>query len=127
MNSEYELKLTEKICELFRMKIKYLGQVVGGSRVRLDPSRAMALRNTPLPNSKMLQILLGLVNCYQVCISNMQKVNAPLKKIFLKNTKWVCPFSYFFFFLLKLLVVLVWCSTSLFFICRWSAKANSDK
>ena len=70
-------------------KIKYLGHIIDKDRRRLDPERATAIKDMPVPgNVTTLQSFLGLANYYQSFIKNLHDLRAPLNELLKKNKKW---------------------------------------
>ena len=66
-----------------------MGHIIDKDGRRPDPERSAAIKNMPAPhNVATLQSFLGLANYYQVFISGMHELRAPLNNLLKKGTKW---------------------------------------
>ena len=76
---EYSSKLKESKCNFFMEKVKYLGHIDDKDGRRPNPEWANTIKDMPAPeNISFLQSFLRLANYYQVFISNMHNLRAPL-------------------------------------------------
>ena len=68
-----------KKCEFLKTEIHYLGFILSGEGVRVDPAKTEAIRQrAPPSNVKELRSLLGATNFYRSFIPNFSEVAAPL-------------------------------------------------
>ena len=68
-----------KKCEFLKTEIHYLGFILSGAGVRVDPAKTEAIRNrAPPSNVKELRSLLGATNFYRAFIRNFSEIAAPL-------------------------------------------------
>ena len=83
---EFGFTLKETKCEFFLEEIRYLGHIIDKDGRRPDPERSAAIKNMPAPhNVATLQSFLGLANYYQVFISGMHELRAPLNNLLKKG------------------------------------------
>ena len=74
--------------EFFQSKIKYLGQVIDKKGKTPDSSRADEKKYMPAPtNVAALQLFRELANNYNIYISNMHILRAPLNHLRKKRRK----------------------------------------
>lgn len=60
-------------------KLNYLGFIIGGGTLRMDPGRVEAIRNIPNPrNIKELRSFLGTAGWYRRFIRNFAEISVPL-------------------------------------------------
>ena len=76
---EHKLFEQTKKCETFKSELKYLGHVVYGSRVKLDPAKVETISQWPTPSSvhEMRQFL-GLANYFRKFIRGYAATASPL-------------------------------------------------
>jgi transposase InsO family protein len=66
-------------CEFGKARVKFLGHVVGGGTVSVDPTKVAALRDWPLPrNMTELRGFLGLANYFRRFVRDYSRIAAPL-------------------------------------------------
>ena len=83
---DYRFKLRDQMW-FFMEKIKYLGYIVGKDGKSSHPERAVAIKDILAPdNIASLQSFQGLINYYQIFISNMHDFLALLNEL-LKSDK----------------------------------------
>lgn len=60
------LRINPKKCFLFGRKVKYLGHVVSGQGVAIDPEKISAVKDWPIPqNKKQVRSFLGFCSYYR--------------------------------------------------------------
>lgn len=76
---EHDLSLNLKKCKFHQSELKFLGVIVGGGQVRMDPSKVAAVTEWPTPTKrKELQSFLGFCNFYRRFIRDFSHVARPL-------------------------------------------------
>ena len=71
-------------------EIEFLGHVISGSEIKMDPKKIEAVRNWPTPTSvKELQSFLGLCNYYRRFIKNFSLIASPLYQLTKKDKKFI--------------------------------------
>jgi hypothetical protein len=84
-----DLYLRPEKCEFEKESIEYLGLIVGGGEVKMDPVKVAAVRDWPAPtNLKELRAFLGFANFYRRFIKNFAKIARPLNDLTRKNTSF---------------------------------------
>eukprot|EP00917_Polyrhabdina_sp_WS-2016_P009334 GHVP01020765.1.p3 GENE.GHVP01020765.1~~GHVP01020765.1.p3 ORF type:complete len:106 (+),score=3.62 GHVP01020765.1:322-639(+) len=77
-----KLHLNFKKCEFFRTKTKYLGHIITGTTIEVDPARLETLRCIAKPLTLTeLRVLLGMVNFCKEFIPDLTKILTPLKDL----------------------------------------------
>ena len=85
------LKLISRKCHLFQKSVRYLGHVVSGSGIAVDPEKAMAVGIWPEPRNKTeVRSFLGLSTYYRRFIPHFADVARTLEQLTEKN----CEFSW---------------------------------
>ena len=73
------------------LKTKYLGFIVGGDGIEVDPEKISVLENWQVPNTvRGIQSFLGFCNFYRRFIRNHGRIARPLVRLTRKNT----PFKF---------------------------------
>jgi hypothetical protein len=76
-------------CQFGKSEIKYLGYIVSGTGVRMDPSKVSAVTEWPTPKTvKELQSFLGFTNFYRRLIPEYAKLTQPLTNLLKKEAKF---------------------------------------
>ena len=84
-----DLYLRPEKCEFEKSTIEYLGLIVGGGEVRMDPVKVAAVRDWPTPrNLKEVRAFLGFANFYRRFIKNFAKIARPLNDLTKKNVNF---------------------------------------
>ena len=83
---DYNLKLKPRKCHLFQKEVKFLGRIVTGESVSVDPSAQEAIEKWPVPKStKDVESFLGFVNYNREHIPHLADLAAPLYGLTGKN------------------------------------------
>ena len=76
------LKLKLSKCDFFKTKITYLGHVVSGDGIEIDPRKTEAVKNWPKPQTVTnVRAFLGFTNQYRKCIPNYAHIASPLNEL----------------------------------------------
>lgn len=66
-------------CEFHKERIEYLGHIIEGGQIMMDPVKLAGIRDWPTPkNKKEVQSFLGFANYYRRFINNFSKIAKPL-------------------------------------------------
>ena len=87
--SRHGLKLKLSKCTFAQTRVEYLGHVVDGQGVRVDPGKVAAVRAMPFPTKVVeLQSFLGMVGYYRRFIKGYSKIAHPLVALLQKGVMW---------------------------------------
>lgn len=87
--AEAGLTLNEK-CEFSQDSITFLGHVIDGNGIHIDPSKVEAVSNFPPPtNIPELQRFMGMLNQQAKFVPNLAEVTTPLRSLLCKDTAWI--------------------------------------
>jgi hypothetical protein len=75
----HNLKLKPKKCALFRTETKFLGKIVTGDTVSVDPETFETIKGWPIPQcTREVESFLGFVNYIREHLPKLAEVAAPL-------------------------------------------------
>ena len=81
------LKLKPSKCHFLKTRVKFLGHIISGNGVEVDPSKTDALTTWPIPkNVKQLQRFLGFTGFYRRFVKDYSKLAAPLHQLLKGDT-----------------------------------------
>jgi len=84
------LKLNRVKCEFAKKEIEFLGYLISGDGVRIDPSKIEAISKLPDPtNVAELRRFIGMVNFLGRHIPKMSEIMHPLNQLLEKDTAWM--------------------------------------
>ncbi|TMS39741.1 hypothetical protein L596_006222 [Steinernema carpocapsae] len=73
------MRLKPSKCKFCQLEVRYLGVLVSGGQVRVDPASTAAVRNATQPKTiTQLQSFLGLANYFRKFLRDYAQVTAPL-------------------------------------------------
>lgn len=76
---EYNQKLKPKKCVLIRTKAKFLGKIVSGDSVEIDPENISAVKDWPEPTcTREVESFLGFINYHREHIPQLAEMASPL-------------------------------------------------
>ena len=76
---EARLKLSPEKCTLFQKEVKYLGHIVSGAGISMDPDKITAILTWPVPTTaKEVRSFLGLCSYYRRFIPGFADIAQPL-------------------------------------------------
>jgi hypothetical protein len=87
---EHKLYAKESKCEFFATKMSFLGHVVDGDGIHMDPDKVKAIVDWPAPkNVGELRSFLGLAGYYRKFVQHFSKLALPLSALLQKDTSYV--------------------------------------
>jgi hypothetical protein len=87
-----EQKLYGKLskCSFYQSKIHYLGHLIFGEGIIVDPTKVEAIMDWPtLTNSMEVHSFMGLAGYYRLFVKGFSKIENPITELKKKNTKFV--------------------------------------
>lgn len=76
-------------CEFLSTRLEYLGHIIDGDGIRVDPAKVQAIREWPQPATvKELQSFLGIANCYRKFIAGFARIATPLTNLLQQQVPW---------------------------------------
>jgi len=88
---EANLRMNGKKCSFVKTEVKYIGHILSKDGIRIDPSKADAIKSWPRPKThKHVKSLLGMANYHKRFINRYSQRAAPLRNLLSKNV----PFTW---------------------------------
>jgi hypothetical protein len=85
----HNLFLKPEKCQFHKKEVEYLGVIIGGGKVMMNPIKVEGITKWPVPNTvKEVQSFLGFCNFYQLFILNFSGIAWPLNDLTKKNQQW---------------------------------------
>lgn len=76
-------------CEFMATRLEYLGHVIDGNGIQVDPSKIQVIRDWPQPTCvKELQSFLGIANYYRKFIAGLAGIVTPLTDLLRQPVSW---------------------------------------
>eukprot|EP00833_Pecoramyces_ruminatium_P005437 jgi/Orpsp1_1/1179469/evm.model.c7180000069456.1 len=76
-------------CEFDKNEVEFLGYVLSGKGVSIDPKKIKSIKEWPIPTCvKDVQIFIGLCNYYRRFVMNFAQIARPLHNLTKKNNKF---------------------------------------
>ena len=86
---EHHLFVKREKCAFAQAEISFLGHIIGGGRIKMDPKKIQAIGSWQAPrNVSELRSFLGLANYYRRFIKGYSEVASPLTDLLKKDKKW---------------------------------------
>ena len=80
--SKQGLKLNEEKCKIRQMEVPYVGHLLTGEGLKIDPRKVQAIQEMPEPQSKDdVKRLLGFVQFLSRYLPSLSTVDAPLREL----------------------------------------------
>jgi hypothetical protein len=76
-------------CEFEQKELKYLGHIVSGEGVKVNPAKTKVIEDWPQPTSvKQVRAFLGLANYFRKFVQGFSKLTGPLVRLTRKDVRW---------------------------------------
>jgi hypothetical protein len=86
---DHDLFLKPEKCQFHKKEVEYLGVIIGGGKVKMDPIKVKGITEWPIPNTvKEICSFLGFCNFYWPFILNFSSIAQPLNDLTKKNQQW---------------------------------------
>jgi Reverse transcriptase (RNA-dependent DNA polymerase) len=86
---DHNLYLKPKKCSFSQQEVEYLGVIIGGGKVRMDPVKVKGITNWPTPTTVWdVCSFLEFCNFYRAFIPHFSDVARPLNDLTCKNHQW---------------------------------------
>ena len=83
------LKLNKEKCKFRQDRVEFLGHVLSGNGIEMDPQKVCAVKNMKAPeNVEELRRLLGMINFLTKFLPHAQEVLSPLNELLRKDAAW---------------------------------------
>ena len=87
--AQHDLFLKPEKCKFHQNEVEYLGVIIGGGKVKMDPIKVKGIMNWPTPTSvKDVRSFLGFCNFYRAFIPSFSHLARPLNDLTKKNQQW---------------------------------------
>ena len=92
---EYGIKLNKNKCRFLLEQVEYIGHVISGKGVHVDPHKVSAINEMPKPQDKAgVQRLLGTLNFLNRFIPNLSTITHPMRQLLVKNVPFVWTYEH---------------------------------
>ena len=86
---EHQLYAKFSKCEFWLKEVGFLGHVISGEGIAVDPTKVVTVTNWEAPTSVgEIRSFLGLAGYYQRFIENFSKIAKPMTELLKKDTKF---------------------------------------
>ena len=86
---ENDLSIRLKKCAFEKTELKFLGHIVGGETIKVDPAKTEVVKNWPVPQHiRHLRSFLGLANYFRRFLLGYSSLASPLTHLLKKNVVW---------------------------------------
>ena len=90
MMKDHQLYAKFSKCEFWLDKLVFLGHVISGEGIFVDPKKVKAIKNWEAPkNVTEVRSFLGLARCYRRFVEGFSIIDSPLTKLLWKNVKFI--------------------------------------
>src|SRR5712672_3000716 len=87
--AENDLYLKPEKCKFYQQEVEYLGVVIGGGKVKMDPAKVEGIATWPTPTTvKDVRSFLGFCNFYRAFIPSFSHTARPLNDLTKKDKQW---------------------------------------
>jgi RNase H-like domain found in reverse transcriptase/Reverse transcriptase (RNA-dependent DNA polymerase) len=87
--AEHDLYLKPEKCKFYQKEVEYLGVVIGGGKVKMDPAKVEGIIAWPMPTTvKDIWSFLGFCNFYRAFIPSFSHTAQPLNDLTKKDKLW---------------------------------------
>jgi hypothetical protein len=85
----HDLFLELEKCQFHKKEVEYIGVIIGGGKVKMNPIKVKGIIEWPIPNTvKEICSFLGFCNFYWPFILNFSGIAQPLNDLTKKNQQW---------------------------------------
>jgi Reverse transcriptase (RNA-dependent DNA polymerase) len=85
----HDLYLKPEKCSFSQQEVEYLGVIIGGGKVHMDPVKVKGITDWPIPTTIWdICSFLGFCNFYHAFIPHFSDIARPLNDLTCKNRQW---------------------------------------